>query len=205
MINTEQIEAVVKKLKTRKSKNIIYLIVVLVVVGCFSYRFNAVKQENNVNVFNIARNNLENGLPVKILKAEQSDGILYEPLTIRNNRAYVSGARVKIFKSGQKIDNCKIVSVSNNLDLDTGMFVIKTSGCSDGMKLVENKKHGFFVPASAVSGNTVFVADGDVAHVRNVVIGGRDAQNVLIISGLENGENVILSNVSDNQKIKIEQ
>ena len=50
MTKTERIENIIKKLKTRKSKNIIYLIVVSVVVGCFAYRFNAVQQEKNVDV-----------------------------------------------------------------------------------------------------------------------------------------------------------
>lgn len=203
MTKTERIENIIKKLKTRKSKNIIYLIVVSVVVGCFAYRFNAVQQEKNVDVFNIARNNLENGLPVQVLEMHKTDGVLYRPVTIKNNRAYVSGARVGFFKAGQKIGNCKITYVSKDLDLDTGMFVIKTTNCDDGLKYVENKKHGFYVPASSVSGNTVFIADGDIARARKIVINGRDAQNVLIESGLNDGDVVILSSVSDNQKIKI--
>ena len=203
MINMEKIESIIKKLKTRKSKNIIYLIIVLIVVGCFAYRFNAVRQENNIDVFNIARNNLENGVPVQVLEMHETDGVLYEPVTIKNNRAYVSGARVGFFKSGQNIGDCKITYVSKGLDLDTGMFVIKTANCDDGLKYVENKKHGFYVPASSVSGNTVFVADGDIARSRKIVISGRDAQHILIESGLNDGDVVILSSVSDNQKIKI--
>ena len=203
MTKTERIENLIKKLKTRKSKNIIYLIVVVIVTLCFAYRFQVVAQERNSDVFNIARNNLQNGLPVSVLKMKKTDGILYEPITIKNNRAYVSGGRIGLFKSGQKIGDCKIVYVSHGLDLDTGTFVIKTSKCDDGLKYAEIKKYGFYIPVSAVFGDTVFVADGDVARVRKIVVGGRDAQNVLIESGINDGDIVILSSVSDNQKIRI--
>ena len=83
------------------------------------------------------------------------------------------------------------------------MFVITTSKCSDGLQYVENKRNGFYVPVSAVSGNNVFIAEDDIARVQEVVIGGRDATNVLITYGLKNGDSVILSDVKDNQKIKI--
>ena len=202
-MTTERIENFVKKLKTRKSKNVIYLIFILAVIGCFSYRFYTVHKENSRDVFNIVRNNIENGTPVEILKMSETDGVLYEPLNVKNNRAYVSGARVNKFKSGQKIGNCKIVSVSKNIDLYTGMHIIKTSSCKDGLQYVENNKRGFYVPVSAVYGNNVYVINGDKAQIRNVVIEVRDSQNVLIKSGLKNGDIVILSKVQDNEKIKM--
>ena len=133
----------------------------------------------------------------------QIDGTLYQPITIRNNRAYVSGARIDLFKSGQSIGDCKIVSVSQKIDLDTGMYVIKTSKCKDGLQYVENKKSGFFVPTSAVYGNVVYVADNGFARARHIEITGRDANNVLISSGINDGDVVILSHVKDNQKIQI--
>ena len=111
---TQMIENLVKKLKTRKSKNIIYSLIGSFVVLCFGYRFYSVSQENNFDVFNIIRNNAQNGIPVNVLQMQKQDGILYEPLTIKNNRAYVSGGRINIFKNGQKADNCKIISVSKN-------------------------------------------------------------------------------------------
>ena len=146
---------------------------------------------------------MENGVPVNVLEMQKTDGVLLEPLTIKNNYAYVSGARINDFKAGQNIGDCKIVSVSQKIDLDTGMHIIKTSKCSDGLQYVENRKNGFYVPVSAIHGNYVYVADGDVAHVREVVIENVDAQNALIKSGLNSGDIVILSNVQENQKIKI--
>ena len=205
MTKTERIEQIIKKLKTRKSKSVLYTIFITFVVCVFGYRFYRVSQENNFDVFNIIRFNMENGLPIEVLKMEKTDGVLLEPLTVKNNIAYVSGARINDFKAGQKIGDCKIVSVSKKIDLDTGMHVIKTSNCLNGLQYVENRKNGFYVPVSAISGNHVYVADGGVARVREIVVENSDAQNALIKSGLNNGDIVILSNVQENQKIKIAQ
>ncbi len=203
MTVTERIENIVKKLKTRKSKNIIYVILCTFFVGWFGYRFYAVANEGNTNVFNIVRNDAEHGTPITVLEMRQIDGVLYEPITIKNNRGYVTGARVDLFYNGQNADDCKIISVSKNIDLDTGMYVIKTSKCSDGLKNAENKKRGFYIPTSAVHGNTLYVAEHGVARARDIKIGGRDMQNVLIESGINAGDVVILSDVKNNQKIKI--
>ena len=201
---TERIERIVKKLKTRKSKNVIYTIVVALVVFAFSYRFYMVSAENNFDVFNIIRNNEKNGVPVYVLEMKKTDGILYEPITIKNNRGFISGARLNLFKSGQKIGNCKIVSVSRNIDLDTGMHVVKTSGCANGLQYAENKKNGFYVPVSALHGNAVYVVENDIATLREIVIENRDIENVLVKSGINDGDIVILSNIHDGEKVKIE-
>lgn len=204
MTKTERIENFVKKLKTRKSKNAIYTLFVAVVVSCFGYRFYSVSQENNFDVFNIVRNNMANGLPVDVLIMHKTDGVLFEPLTVKNNIAYISGSRINDFKVGQKIGDCKIISVSKNIDLDTGMHVIKTSKCVDGLQYAENTKNGFYVPVSAIYGSSVYVVNKGVATIRDIVIENRDAQNALIKSGLKDGDVVILSHVQNNQKIKIE-
>ena len=203
MTKTERIENIVKQLKTRKSKMVIYTLLIAVLVGCFAYRFNVVQQERNAGVFNIVRNNIEYGVPVQVMNMQEKDGVLYEPLTIKNNRAYVSGGRVETFKVGQKIGNCKIISVSNDIDLDSGMYVIKTSNCVDGLQYVEIVGRGFYVPVSAVSGNTIYVLEDGIAHARDVNIVSRDSENVLIKSGIKNGDVIILSDIKDNQKIQV--
>ena len=204
LTKTEIIENIVKKLKTRKSKTIIYTIVITLVVCAFAYRFYAVSKENNFEVFNIIRNNAQNGIPVQVLDVQKTDGVLLEPITIKNNRAFVSGKRLVAFKAGQKVGNCRIVSVSKNIDLDTGMHVIKTSGCENGLQYAENIKNGFYVPVSALRGNTVYVAQDGTAQLREIVIENRDMNNALIKSGLNSGDLVILSNVKNGEKIKIE-
>lgn len=204
LTKTERIENIVKKLKTRKSKNVIYTIIISLIVAVFVYRFWSVSNENNFEVFNIVRNNAQNGVPVRVLKMQKTDGILYEPLTIKNNRAFVSGVRLSAFKAGQKVGNCKIVSVSHNIDLDTGMHVIRTSGCADGLQYAENVKNGFYIPVSALNGNAVFVVENGIAQSREVVIENRDLENALIKSGINAGDVVILSSVQNGEKIKIE-
>jgi hypothetical protein len=201
----QKIENIVKKLNTRKGKNIIYVSLALAVVLVFGYRFYVVARESRFQVFNIARNNLNNGTPVETLRMEFTNGTLYEPLTIKRNTAYVSGARVDVFKVGQKSGNCKIVSVSKKIDLDTGMHVIKTTGCEDGLQYIEKEKIGFYVPTYAVVGKGVYVVNNGVAEFREVVILDRDNQNVLIKYGVEKGDIVILSKVKNNEKVKIAQ
>ncbi len=205
LTKTERIENFVKKLHTRKVKNIIYLTFIALIVAVFVYRFCAVSKENNFEVFNIVRNNTQNGVPVHVIEMQKTDGTLLEPLTIKNNRGYVSGARLAYFKPRQKIGDCHIVSVSRNIDLDTGMHVIKTSGCKDGLQYAENIKNGFYVPVSALHGNTVYVVQGDVAQSREVTIENRDNENVLIASGINTGDMVILSNVQNGEKIKVQE
>ncbi len=205
LTKTEIIERIVKKLKTRKSKSIIYMVFIGLILCAFAYRFYSVSKENNFEVFNIVRNNAQNGVPVRVLNVQKTDGVLLEPLTIKNNRGFVLGARLPYFKSGQKVGDCRIASVSHNIDLDTGMHVIKTSGCKDGLQYVENKKNGFYVPVSALRGSTVFVVNDGVAQSREIVIENRDSENALIKSGITDGDIVILSSVQDGEKIKIEE
>lgn len=203
LTKTERIENIVKKLKTRKSKSVIYMIVFVLVMLAFAYRFWAVSAENNFEVFNIIRNNEKNGVPSYVLNMQKTDGVLIEAITIKNNRGFVSGARLGSFKPGQKIGNGKIISVSKNIDLDTGMHVIKTSGCEDGLQYAENVKNGFYIPVSALHGNSVYVIEDGVATLREIVIENRDTENALIKSGINDGDIVILSNIQNGEKVKV--
>jgi multidrug efflux pump subunit AcrA (membrane-fusion protein) len=54
-------------------------------------------------------------------------------------------------------------------------------------------------------GDNLFVVNNGTAEVRTVVVERRDAQNVLIKSGLNDGDVVILSNVQNGQKVKVEE
>ena len=204
LTKTERIENIVTKLKAPRSKTIIYITILSLIALAFGYRFYAVSQENSFEVFNIIRHNEQNGVPVHVMEMHKTDGVLFEPLTIKNNRGFISGARLSVFKAGQKIGNCKIASVSRNIDLDTGMYVIRTQGCDDGLQYVENVKSGFYIPVSALRGNTVFVMNDGVAQSRQVVIENRDINNALIKSGIDDGDVVILSDIRDGDKVKIE-
>ena len=93
--------------------------------------------------------------------------------------------------------------MSHNIDLDTGMHIIRTSKCEDGLQYVEKEKNGFYIPVSAIHGNFVYVENNGVAEMREIVIEDRDAQNALIKSGITDGDIVILSSVTENEKIKV--
>jgi len=203
MINMEKIDSILKKLNTPKYKKIICVVVAIIIALLFIFRFYILFQERNFDVFNIARHNLKNGTPVRVLRMEKTNGILYEPLTIKNNTAYVSGARVNIFHAGQKSGKCKIVSVSKNIDLDTGMHIVKTRNCKDGLQYIEKEKIGLYIPMSAITGNFVYVVNNGVAEKRQIEILDQDAQNALIKSGIQDGDIVILSHVQDDEKIKV--
>ena len=199
----DNIENLIEKLKTRKAKNIIYLVIICFTVVIFGLRFYTVFKENNRTVFNILRDNIKNGTPIQVLEMHEIDGVLYEPLNIKNNRAHVSWTRVNMFRPGQKIGDCKIISVSKNIDLYSGMHIIKTLNCKDGLQYAEYVKRGFYVPGYAVHGNSVYVVNNGIANLRNITIDTRDFQNVLVKTGLDQGDIVILSNVQDKEKIRI--
>ena len=59
------------------------------------------------------------------------------------------------------------------------------------------------MPVSAVFGNVVYVVKDGVAHARDIIVVARDSQNVLIKSGIQNDDIIVLSNVKDNEKIQV--
>ena len=84
------------------------------------------------------------------------------------------------------------------------MHVIKTKGVSDGLHYAEYQNAGYLVPVYAVKGDKVFVAKDGKAVLQDVTIIRQDADNALITSGLNDGDDVILSKVEDGQKIRLE-
>ena len=145
----------------------------------------------------------DSGVPVMAVEISTTSGVLYEPLAVKNNRAYVTGDRVAKLKAGQKIGNGKIISVSSSLDYDTGMFVVRTSGVSDGLQFAEYQATGHFVPLYAISNNTVMIEKNGIAQARSVKIARQDSENAMIASGVSDGDVVILSAVDAGTKVQI--
>jgi hypothetical protein len=83
------------------------------------------------------------------------------------------------------------------------MFLVRTSGVSNGLHFAEFTTDGIFVPLYAIADNSVFVVENGVAVVRDVVIARQDSENAYIKSGLNTGDIVILSNVQSGDKVKI--
>jgi hypothetical protein len=124
-------------------------------------------------------------------------------LAIKNNRAYVTAERAKKLKPGQKVGQGKITYVSNNIDLDTGMFLVRTSGVENGLQFAEFTANGFFIPLYAIQNNTVFIAENNIAVARDIEIVNQDSENAYIVSGLNDGDIIILSNVNAGTKVKV--
>ena len=159
--------------------------------------------QHNQTVFNISRDVAANGTPVVTMTAQNSSGVLHEPITVEKNKAYVTGSRVGLFRAGQKVGGGKIASVSQNINLDTGMYVIKTTGVADGLQYVEYNRNGYFIPISAVVDSNVFVYENGVATLRKVIVAHSDADTALITQGLHDGDIVILSKVSAGEKVRL--
>ena len=196
-------EKIQRTLATKMFKKIMYISLIAILVGWVIFRFAAVASENARYVFNTSRVAADSGVPVMAVEISTTSGVLYEPLAVKNNRAYVTGDRVAKLKAGQKIGNGKIISVSSSLDYDTGMFVVRTSGVSDGLQFAEYQATGHFVPLYAISNNTVMIEKNGIAQARSVKIARQDSENAMIASGVSDGDVVILSAVDAGTKVQI--
>ena len=191
-----------KTLKSKRIKHLFFLVLIAVMVFWVAFRFAAVASENARYVFNASRVAADTGTPIEAIVVTEKSGILYEPLAVKNNRAYVSGDRASKLRAGWKIGNGTIKSVSSDIDLDSGMFVVRTNGVADGLHFAEFSAHGFFVPLYAITDGAVLVNENGVATVRNVTVARQDSETAYITDGLHNGDIVILSKVNAGDKVK---
>ena len=185
-------------------KKILYILLTVLIFGWVGFRIWSIQSENSRQVFNAERVYSQNGIPVDVITVNKKTDILKEPVFVKNNRALVSSSRISKFKSGQKVGNGFIISVSKNIDLDSGMHVITTRNVSNGLNYEEFKNTGFFVSIYAIDEDNVMIVKDNFAKKQNVKISDQDSDNAVIINGLSNGDIVILSKVSDGEKIKIE-
>ena len=188
---------------TKKFKKIAFISLVTVLLGWVIFRFAVIASENARFVYNASRVSADTGTPVMAIKMSNTSGTLYEPLAVKNNRAYVSASRASKLRAGQKVGDGKIVSVSSNIDYNTGMYVVRTSGVADGLQMAEFNVDGHFVPLYAITDGTVYVVENGVAVARSVEIARQDSENAYIKSGLKNGDVVILSSVRAGDKVQI--
>ena len=196
-------EKIQKTIKTKKFKHICYVVLVSVFVGWGVFRFAAVASENARYVFNAARVAADQGLPIESMVVSHGQGVLYEPLSVKNNRAYVTGTRAAKLSAGQKVGDGKILYVSKNIDIDAGLISGRTSGGSDGLQLAEFSADGYFIRLYAISDGVVFVAQDGVAVARQVNVVRQDSENAYVASGLNDGDVVILSKVKSGDKVKV--
>jgi hypothetical protein len=190
-------------IRSKKFKHAFFIAFIAIMAGWVIFRFAAVASENARFVFNASRSAADVGLPIESVTVQVKSGTLYEPLSVKNNRAYVSAERASKLRVGQKIEQGKITYVSKSIDLNTGMYLVRTSGVSDGLHFAEFTADGIFVPLYAVSNNTVFVVNDGAATIREIKIARQDSENAYIASGLKSGDIVILSKVNAGDKVKL--
>lgn len=196
-------EKIQNTIKTKKFKHACYIVMVAILVGWVVFRFAAVASENARYVFNASRVAADQGVPIESVVATTQNGVLYEPLYVKNNRAYVAGERASKLHPGQRVGDGKITYVSKNIDFNTGMFLVRTSGVSDGLHFAEFSADGYFIPLYAISDGVVYVADNGVATAKQIEIVRQDSENAYISSGLTDGDIVILSKVNPGEKVKV--
>lgn len=194
-----------RKFDDKKVKKNVYTAVLVALIIWFVYRFVMVAIESRMTVFNPVRDADQNGTPIETVTVKKQDGAVNMPIAIKNNRAYVSGRVRAKLRAGQKIaGGGTIANVSNSIDFDSGMYVVQTRGANDGVQNVQIPCSGYFVPVYAVRGESVMVADGTHARARGVVVAAQDSDMACISSGVKDDDIVILSKVSNNQKVNIQ-
>ena len=201
----EKLQQLMEQLKQPRARKIMSIGLVAVLVLWVVFRFTMIGIENARSVYNAARVAQTDGVPVVVQQIERTSGVLREPIAVKSNRAYVASGRAHKFGAGQHVAGGVIVSVSPDIDLDSGMHVVRTRGVADGLQYAEFRATGHFVPVYAVNNGVVMVADGNIARARDVVVARQDAENALISSGLNDGDVVILTRVSDGEKIQVKE
>ena len=189
----------------KKIKKIFTRLFWVAIIGWFVFRFVMVAMESKMVVFNPIRDEKANGTPVGTVTVYRQTGTINFPIAIRNNRAYVSGAARSKLKPGYKIaDGGTVAFVSGDLDLDSGMYVVQTNGATDGLNNVVVPCNGYFIPVYAIRHGMVMVADADVARAKNVNVIAQDYDMACVSGEIADGDIVILSKVSDNQKVNVQ-
>ncbi|MCL2369599.1 MAG: hypothetical protein FWC83_02895, partial [Alphaproteobacteria bacterium] len=176
-------------------------IVVAIVAATIGYRAVEITIENRRTVFNIDRMHAETGVPVDIIVAQNKTTYLREPVAVRGGRIHVSGGRIDKFRTGMRLTSGgTITSVGNRIDLGTGMFVMRTSS-PDGNHFVLMRHTGIFVPIEIVRNNSLMINDNGIATEQAVNVIASDATHA-VIRGIENGTEIIITNVAAGTKIR---
>ncbi len=193
-----------KNFDDKKTKKFLYTAVLGVLAIWFIYRFIMVAIESHMVVFNPVRDAGQNGIAVDTIVAEQKIGVIKTPLSVENNRAYVSGAHRRGLKVGQKVGGGEITYVANNLDLDTGMYIVKTKNVDDGVVFAESECNGFFIPTYAVRESQIMRAESGVAVSVSVNINAADSDFSCVSGDIHDGDIIVLSKVSAGQKMNVQ-
>jgi len=182
-------------------KKYLYIIGIAVMAAWVAFRIFVIASESARVVTNPMRQNAQFGAPVETIAAEKKTDALRIPLQIKSNRANVSCGRVGKFKVGQKVGAGRIASVSDRINLDTGMCQVATVGAADGPGFAMATHTGYFIPVYAVRDGRVMLDIDGIATPREVKVLADDSDHA-VVTGLTDDEVVILSPVEEGTKVR---
>ena len=191
----EMLNALKKRFETPRVRRALVWVIAGLVAFWVAFRIVMLILTAHQSVFNATRDAAVSGIPVSVVVARDADGVIRTPLAVRDNRAYVSGVAAGLLGRGMKVADGEIISVSSSMDLDSGMYLVRTRGVADGVHYAEYRARGIFIPAQAIVNGTVMVVENGVAAPRGVVVARDDATSALISDGLQDGDVVIVSRV----------
>lgn len=159
-------------------KKLIVLALIIAVGMISRYRIEKIESDNVRTVNNIVRIQGEKGIPKYTVVANKTTDFLLEPIYIENGRSLVSIGRINKFRIGDIIheQNAYITFISQTIDLDSGMFIIKVSKNITGSFLVEKKYTGYFLPVESVLPDSAKIIAKD--SNRLVAIGLNDGDKI---------------------------
>ena len=145
-----------------------------------AYRIDRLGADKNLRINNIVRIHTETGIPQSTVVAEQTSEFLLEAVHVTNGRALVSGSRIGRFRVGQGVlgENSRVTMVSNRVDIDSGMYIVRFSGNISGTVMVMRRYTGFFLPLEAELPDGARVIARDAK--RQVVLGLTPGQEIVV-------------------------
>lgn len=187
---------------TQQNKKKLYTYIAIIIAIAFVYRFIKVGMEKFEVILSPQREFITNGKKVEILEIKNENNYIKVPVTIKNNTAFIPQNKLELFFKNQKIENGgEIISVNKKLDLDTGMYVLKTKGVTDGLNYALIYKNGIFIPTNAIDENKVYVKENNFAVTKNITVIIRD-ENTAFVEGLNEGDILITSKIQNGEKVK---
>ena len=128
-------------------------------------------------------------------------------------------ATVRLLAYGAQLFPATITHVLPGADTESQQYTVLLSieiqsallipGLSGEASIIRNRKPDtLLIPRLALFGNSVFVAKNQKAELRQVVVGARGLNQVEILEGLEEGEQVIIdgaANMRDGDRIRVHQ
>ena len=161
----------------RRNEKILWKLSIIGFVTFFvlwgAYRVYMLNIKGDLQVYNVVRLHIERGgPPVNTVVAKTTTDFLLEPVHVDNGRSLVSANRIGRFEVGQGVlgQSARVTSVSRNIDIHSGMFIVRFSEPINGTVMVMRRFNGVFLPLEAElpEGARVIAQDGRRQVVRGI-------------------------------------